>query len=179
MALTQKAIDLIKHYESLHDGDLKKLGIQPKLDPVGIWTIGWGHAVTDPVTKKQLKGAENKLKAESLYPNFDERQANDLLLRDTAAFESAVRALVPKTLKEDQIGALVAMAFNIGMGNFKTSSTLTAILKGDIKTAGDKMLLWNKATDINGVKVELKGLTYRRMSERDLLVSGVLKFYNV
>lgn len=179
MALTQKAIDLIKHYESLHDGDLKQVGIQPKLDPVDIWTIGWGHAIVDPVTGQFVKGAANKAKAAALFPNFDLRQAEDLLQRDTAAYEAAVRKLIPASVKlnDDQIGALTAMAYNIGVGNFSNSSTLNAIKVGDIKTAGEKMLLWNKGT-VNGQKVVLNGLTYRRMSERDLLVSGVLKFYN-
>ena len=56
MAISKNAIDLIKHYESLHDGNLKEIGIQPKMDPVGIWTIGWGHAIADPITKQFLKG---------------------------------------------------------------------------------------------------------------------------
>ena len=178
MALSQKAIDLIKHYESLHDGDLNQIGIQPKMDPIGIWTIGWGHAIFDPVTKKQLKGAENYAKALALFPGFDLRQAEDLLVRDLAAFESAVRNAVKIGLNDDQIGALTSLAYNIGVANFNSSSALTNINQGNIPEAGNRMLLWNKAT-VNGVKVEMKGLTYRRMSERDLLVEGVLRFYNV
>ena len=40
-------IKLISKYEGLHDGDLKEIGLQPKMDPVGIWTEGWGHAIID------------------------------------------------------------------------------------------------------------------------------------
>jgi hypothetical protein len=29
-------IELITHYEGLHDGDLHMIGLQPKMDPVGI-----------------------------------------------------------------------------------------------------------------------------------------------
>jgi lysozyme len=177
MAISQKAIDLIKHYESLHDGDLKAIGIQPKMDPLGIWTIGWGHAIVDPVTKKKLVGLENYAKALALYPGFDERQADDLLLRECAAFEAVVRGEVKVSLNDDQVGALTAFTFNIGAANFRSSTALAKINAGNIPEGGEWLLKWNKGT-VNGVKVELKGLTYRRMSERDLLVTGTLKFYN-
>jgi hypothetical protein len=29
-------IDIITHFEGLHDGDLHVIGLQPKMDPVGI-----------------------------------------------------------------------------------------------------------------------------------------------
>lgn len=37
--------EIVKHYESLHDGDLKQIGLQPKLCPAGIWTQGYGRAM--------------------------------------------------------------------------------------------------------------------------------------
>lgn len=178
MAISRNAIDLIKHYESLHDGNLKELGIQPKLDPVGIWTIGWGHAIVDPVSGQFVKGKENEKKARDLFPNFDLRQAEDLLVRDLAAYESSVRKAIKVKLNDDQVGALVAFEYNIGIGGFNSSSALRFLNENNIPEAGNRLLAWNKGT-VNGKKVELKGLTYRRMSERDLLVSGVLKFYNV
>lgn len=178
MPITKKAIDLIKHYESLHDGNLKEIGIQPKLDPVGIWTIGWGHAIVDPLTGKYVRDKANEKRARELFPNFTAQQAEDLLVRDLAAYETPVRKAVKVKLNDDQIGALVSFAYNVGIGSFNSSSALTFLNQNNIAEAGNRLLLWNKGT-INGKKVELKGLTYRRMSERDLLVSGVLKFYNV
>ncbi len=178
MAISKNSIDLIKHYESIHDGNLKELGIQPKLDPVGIWTIGWGHAIVDPVSGQFVKGKENERKARDLFPGFDQRQAEDLLVRDLAAYESAVRKTVKIKLNDDQVGALVAFAYNVGISGFNNSSALRLLNENKIAEAGNKLLAWNKGT-VNGQKVELKGLTYRRMSERDLLVNGLLKFYNV
>ena len=178
MAISKKATDLIKHYESLHDGNLKEIGIQPKVDPVGIWTIGWGHAIFDPLTGDFVRGKANEKRARELFPAFDERQADDLLIRDLSTYETAVRKAIKVKLNDDQVGALVAFAYNIGTGGFTTSSALTWLNKGDIKEAGNRLLLWNKGT-VNGVKIELKGLTYRRMSERDLLVNGTLKYYNI
>ncbi len=177
MAISTKALELIKHYESLHDGDLKTIGLQPKMDPVGIWTIGWGHAVVDPVTKKMVRGQENYARALALFLGFDARQADDLLLREYAAYEIAVRKELKVALNDDQIGALVAFSFNIGLPSLRSSTALVKLNSGDIPGGGEWLLKWNKGT-VNGVKVELKGLTYRRMSERDLLVKGELKFYN-
>ena len=177
MALSNKAIELLKHYESLHDGKLNEIGIQPKMDPLGIWTIGWGHAVIDPVTRTKVKGQENYEKAKSLFPGFDLRQAEDLLQRDMAAFERAVKSVVSISLNEDQFGAMVVFTYNVGIGALTKSTTLRLLNQNNIAGAGDAMLAWNKGT-LNGVKVPLKGLTFRRMSERDLLVTGVLKFYN-
>lgn len=36
--MTPQLEQLIKHYESLHDGDLSAIGLQPKMDCLGIWT---------------------------------------------------------------------------------------------------------------------------------------------
>ena len=47
MKTNQEGINLIKHFESLHDGDLKQIGLQPKMDPIGIWTEGYGRAMRD------------------------------------------------------------------------------------------------------------------------------------
>jgi lysozyme len=177
MSISKNAIELIKHYESLHDGNLKEVGIQPKMDPVGIWTIGWGHAITDPDTGEFVRHKANYSKALALYPGFDLRQAEDLLIRDLSYYEAAVRKQVRVKLNDDQIGALVSFCYNIGIGGFKSSSALTHVNQKNIVEAGNRLLLWNKGT-VNGKKIELRGLTNRRKSERDLLVSGILKYYN-
>lgn len=45
MKTSENGIILIKHYESLHDGDLSRIGLQPKMCPAGYWTEGYGHAI--------------------------------------------------------------------------------------------------------------------------------------
>ena len=47
MKTSQVGINLIKHFEGLHDGDLKEIGLQPKKCPAGIWTQGYGSAMRD------------------------------------------------------------------------------------------------------------------------------------
>ena len=39
------AIDLVKSFEGIHDGDLTVIGLQPKMCPAGIWTVGYGRAL--------------------------------------------------------------------------------------------------------------------------------------
>ena len=52
--MNKATVDLIKHFESLHDGDLHKIGLQPKMDSVGIWTCGYGRAMIDPNIYRRL-----------------------------------------------------------------------------------------------------------------------------
>lgn len=43
--ICQAAVDLIKNFEGLVDGDKSTANYDAYLDPIGIWTIGWGHAL--------------------------------------------------------------------------------------------------------------------------------------
>lgn len=167
-----KAIQIIKHYEQLHDGDLKQIGLQPKLCPAGVWTVGYGRAIIDPATKKQLKGAENKQRAYELYPALSIEQAEQFLVEDYALREMQVKELLKKLAEEWQLGAMVSLAYNIGVGNFRTSSVLRYFNKGNIPMAAESFKLWIKADG----KV-LTGLQLRRISERHLFLSNEVKFF--
>ena len=54
----REGIELIKSFEGIPDGDPTTVRIDAYLDPVGIWTIGWGHAITH--NGRFLRGAQNK-----------------------------------------------------------------------------------------------------------------------
>ena len=62
--------DIIKYYEGLHDGNLKKIGLQPKMCPAGIWTVGWGYALVNKSTGKWLRGREDYNLIEKQYPEY-------------------------------------------------------------------------------------------------------------
>lgn len=66
--INDKCTLVTKHFESLHDGDLTIIGLQPKMCPAGIWTEGYGNAIVDPLTGKFLKGSENKGRASLVAP---------------------------------------------------------------------------------------------------------------
>jgi lysozyme len=44
-SVNQAGLDLVKGFEGIPDGNPETVNIDPYLDPVQIWTIGWGHAI--------------------------------------------------------------------------------------------------------------------------------------
>lgn len=175
--INPKALELIKHYESLHDGDLKKVGLQPKLCPTGYASIGYGHVVNDPVTNRALTGKEGLKRATELYPALTEAQADEFLKKDLRRFVAIVTALVRKEVSDEQMGALVSFAYNVGQGSFSSSTLLKLVNKGKVVEAADEFMKWTKGR-VNGELVTLKGLVARRKSEQLLFSIGELKFFN-
>lgn len=173
MKLGEKGFKLIKRYEGLHDGDLSTIGLQPKMCPVGIWTIGWGHAII--YQGKFLRGDENHDLALSLYPALTIAEADKFLEIDIAVFENNVSSL-NLNFNQDQFDALVSFCYNEGFGALLGSTLLKRIKShiGDITAA---FAMWNKGK-IKGVYVVLPGLTFRRKTEALLYMTSELKFFN-
>ena len=137
--VNQVTIDLVKRNEGC------KLAAYQ--DSVRVWTIGYGHTGDDV--------------AEGLQITQD--QAEQLLRRDLEKFQDGVDDAVSGDTSDNQFGAMVSLAFNIGLGHFKASTVLREHNAGNHQTAADAFLLWNKA----GGRV-LPGLDRRRREERDL-----------
>lgn len=154
--VNERTVELIKHFESLHDGDLSKIGLQPKRCPAGVWTIGYGHALRD-ARGTFLRGAE--------MPDItiSERAAEHLLADDLIDFSGRVDALVKVPLTDNQFGALVSLMYNIGEGAFEESTALKRLNAGDYEGAAKAMQWFRKG----GGKV-LKGLVLRRKAEAAL-----------
>jgi lysozyme len=120
-------------------------------DAVGIATIGYGH--TGPDVRIPM----------TITPGEAER----LLYEDLARFENGVaNCLCGCPTNSNQFSACVSLAFNIGLGNFATSTVLKRHKAGSYANAANAFLLWNRA----GNKV-LPGLTERRENERELYLS--------
>ena len=168
--ICNKAIELIKHYESLHDNDLSTIKLEPKMCPAGIWTAGWGHALCAK-DGRFLKGAADKAEAYAKYPNMTEYDANELLVVDLTVFENAVNRLVTVNITQNEMGALVSFAYNCGAGNLKASILLKKLNAGNFLGAADEFLKWDKSA---GKK--LKGLTLRRTAERELFLEPGLVY---
>lgn len=171
MKTSEVGIQLIKHYESLHDGDFKRIGLQPKMCPAGIWTVGWGHALKD-INGKWLKGVEGYTRMLDIYPDLEtitEQEADEMLMEDLVPFESKINSLNLK-LQQYQFDALMSFVFNCGF-NALLSSTLLRRIKGEKGSIEEAFLMWNKADG----KV-LPGLTKRRKTEAELFELGDLEF---
>lgn len=90
-----------------------------------------------------------------------------LLKSDLTSYEKCVATNVKMNINANQFSALTSFVFNLGCGNFKSSTLLTRLNAGNVKAASDEILLWNKA----GGKV-LAGLVKRREAEKTLFCSG-------
>lgn len=173
MSINQKGIDLIKHFESLHDGDLTKIGLQPKQCPAGIWTIGYGHALKTTDKSRFLKGSADKAEAyrqaSEIFHMMTELDAEVLLNSDLQVYADNVTKHIKGKIEltENEFAAVVSFDYNCGDGNLKVSTLLKKILAGDDAGAANEFLKWDKAT-VKGKKVVLRGLTLRRQAERAL-----------
>jgi lysozyme len=156
------AVDIIKRFESLHDGDLVAIGLQPKLCPAGIWTIGWGHALRGP-DGKFLRGESGKKEAYRQYRAMTLEEAENLLALDLEEFAHVVDRLVKVKVSDNQFGALVSLTFNIGRGNFSASTLLRLLNAGNYAGAAMQFAVWRKADG----KV-MAGLVKRRAAEKAL-----------
>ena len=164
----QEAIELIKSFEGIPDGDPSTVNIDAYLCPAGIWTIGWGHAIVDGGA--QLKGPANKVRARTLYPGgITRQQAEDLLRGDLVPRAASVASLLKQAVNDAQFGALLALVFNIGASNFGASTLLRKLNAGDAQGAADQFMAWDKAR-VNGVLQALAGLTRRRKAERAMFL---------
>jgi len=172
---------LIQHYESLHDGDLSVIGLQPKMDTIGYWTEGYGRLMIDPKTNRPIRGILNKKRAYELQSIHDEAEALAALDFDLMPYEKAVMRLVSIELEAEQISALTSFSYNVGIGDeqklrggFAGSSLRNAINRrandGEIRRC---FRMWNKADG-----TVYNGLIYRRESEADLFIKKVLVIYD-
>ena len=176
MKTGEKGVQLLQHYESLHDGDLSVIGLQPKRDPRGIWTVGWGHALFD----SDGNGITDFTVAQRMFPqymNIDIDTATRLLEQDLIPRENFVNSQ-GLVLNQDQFDACVDFVYNEGSGNFLGSTLLRYIRAGEtVDNISTAFAMYNKGT-IDGVRQVLPGLTFRRQSEATLFNTGELVFYN-
>lgn len=119
-------------------------------DPIGIPTIGYGH--THGVYLGQV---------------ITLAQAEALLKQDLATFESGVVQAVKVTINDNQFSALVSFAFNLGLGNLRSSSLLKALNAGHSKT--EVADLFGRYVNAGGRP--LAGLVRRREAERKLFLA--------
>lgn len=163
-ACNAATIALIKHFEGIRDGDPSTPNFDPYLDPVQIWTIGWGHAIADG--GRWLKGTADAVRARALFPNgISLVEAEALLRTDLMQCAAQVQAEVAVSLNDNQFGALASFTFNLGLKNLKKSTLLKKLNAGDYAGAAAEFEKWIFADG----KV-LPGLVRRRDAEKALFL---------
>lgn len=150
MRISQNGLELIKAFEGFRASAYPDpaTGNEP-------WTIGYGSTYVDGVKVK--KGDK-----------ITEQNASAQLEKVANSFLDSISDLIEVELNQNQIDALASFVYNIGVGNFKTSSTLKFINQSDFYSAAQWMLKWNKA---NG-KV-MTGLAKRRTLESTLFLKPI------
>lgn len=143
MKTSDRGVALIKAHEGLR--------LTAYTDPVGVWTIGYGHttAAGPPKVERGMK--------------ITDAGADAILRQDLAKFEGYVSSAVKVPLNQNEFDALVSWTFNLGPGNLRSSTLLKKLNAGDRAGAADEFLKWTKA----GGKT-LPGLVKRREAERAL-----------
>ena len=150
-------LNLIKHFEGLHDGDMKQLGLQPKMDPIGIWTEGYGRAMRDD-KGNFIKGIANKKLAYSRQTIKTEIEATKALSNDIRVYENIVMRKVKVELKQQEFDALVSHTYNTGGSN-----TLFSLINK--KASEQEIHKWFVTKYISAGGIQLKGLMERRKAE--------------
>lgn len=112
-------------------------------------TIGWGH------TKGVRMGDKITLE-----------QAQAFFLEDIAWVGEAIDKLVKVPLGVNQTDALYSFIYNLGEGNFASSTLLRKLNAGDYEGAANEFPRWNKQAG----KV-LRGLVKRRAEEKELFLT--------
>ena len=145
--INKATVDLIKGFEGLR--------LKAYQDSVGVWTIGYGHtAMSGPPAPKA-----------GMIISSEEAEA--ILKDDVTDFAKGVAAVIKVPVTDNEFGAIVSFAFNVGLGNLKASTLLKKLNAGDKAGAANEFAKWNKA----GGKV-LTGLTRRRAAEKALFLKG-------
>lgn len=140
--IRDRALEIIKAAEGLR--------LTAYRCPAGVWTIGYGH--TGDVREGQTITAH---------------QADAILDVDLDHFERAVDRLAPGA-NANQRGALVSLAFNIGVKALEGSALLRLHRAGDHVGAAVAFSRWVRG----GGKV-LPGLVKRRAAEAALYLEPV------
>ena len=148
MILDNKGYLLITKHEGLK--------LKPYLCPAKIPTIGYGNTYYPDGKRVTL-----------LDKDITKQQAFDMFKEIANRFAKRVDTLVTSNINQNQFNSLVSFAYNVGTGNFSSSTLLKKVNRNpDDLTIKDEFLRWNKA----GGKV-LNGLTNRRNEEADLYFS--------
>ena len=149
MKASKNALDLIKKFEGL------VLKAYKPLPSEKYYTIGWGHYGED--VKIGMK--------------ITQEEAEKLLRSDIAPIEKTLNGL-NINLSQGKFDALVSWCFNLGLGNFKSSTMYRFIVskKSDLEIT-DQMVKWHNA----GGK-PLLGLKRRRCEEANLFLGKDVYF---
>lgn len=137
--------------------DFEKCKLKAYRCPAGVWTIGWGTTAEAGVGITPREGM-----------TITQQKADNYFDLTVEKFLAEMMPAITRPMNENEKGAFVSLAYNIGTPRFKKSSALRYFNAGNTKKAADAILLWNKDSG----KVS-NGLVRRRAAERVLFLTPV------
>jgi lysozyme len=140
--INEAGLGLIKYFEGLR--------LVAYQDIAGVWTIGYGH------TLNIIEGMV-----------ITENQATAYLVEDISNACNYVSAATGNTATDNEFAAMVDLCYNIGIGNFKSSSVLKFHKEKNISAVANSFLLWDKVHK-DGELVVSRWQEARRHAERAL-----------
>jgi lysozyme len=110
--------------------------LEAYLDSRGILTIGLGHtsAAGPPKVRQGM--------------TITEKQAEEIFRRDAQRFRHECADSVKAPLHQYEFDALASFLFNVGSTNFRGSTALKRLNKGEYAGCAEAMLWWNKPPEI-------------------------------
>lgn len=140
--INPQGLALIKEFEGLV--------LEPYSDVGGRLTIGYGHLI----------------KPGEYFGRLQHPYAEQLLQNDVKVAEAYLKRYVKVPLNANQFSALVSLIYNIGPGNFRSSTLLEHINAGRMDKASKEILRWERVG-----RRKVQGLQRRRSAERKLFES--------
>jgi lysozyme len=158
MDISTPGLELIKRWE----GEPGTGSFSPRVynDVAGYPTIAYGHKLTAAEVASQ-----------AFKDGVDEATATRLLKADAATAVAAVNRGVQVELTAGQFDALVSFVYNVGAGNFMSSTALRMVNARDWDAVPAALALFNKVRQ-NGVLVPSNGLAARRAAEGAMFRAG-------
>lgn len=155
MQYSEKLVHFVKTLEGYRQFPYKDIG--------GKLTVGYGHT------------------GENVSLKFVSESDAELILREDLNEHLADMKIFIKnadTLQQHMIDSLLSFAFNVGIFKFAKSTLLKRLNSGKFNQAADELLRWNKYRINNRVLVS-KGLTNRRVKERQVFLIGEAEGYEI
>jgi GH24 family phage-related lysozyme (muramidase) len=149
---TNKAENLIKLSEGLF--------LKAYIDPVGIYTIGWGNIFNYTKNRPVQKGDTiTKAEAQLFF---------DIHMQGIV---TGLKKLLKVNVNENQFNALLSWVYNFNLQTLAKSTLLKLLNAGKSKElVANEFLKWNKGK-VKGKLVVLPGLVSRRRAEADLFLT--------
>lgn len=173
MRCTDAGLNLIKSHEGVR--------LTAYLCPANRLTIGYGHVLLPKwdfglfhhISATELARMVTECETRSrvtqeaqVVLRIRQDQADELLAKDVQQTAHFLNSVLPP-LNQNQFDALVSFVFNVGQGNFATSTLRKKLGFGDMAAAANEFPRWVYGR-VKGKKTKLNGLVTRRAAEKSL-----------